>query len=224
MRAAMLEESIALIRRMWSEESVTHRGDYFTVEDARIFDRPDNQVPIVISAFGEKSAKLAARAGDGLWLSSTKEETITAFTEAGGSGPVFSQLTVCWGPDREDAIELAHKVWPNTGLPGQLNQELRTVLDFEQAVELVTPEKLAEEIPCGPEADSIIEKAIEARDRPPDWPDPAKHAHLDLQVEDLERAEKELRALGADKPDFQPGDGWVVLRDPAGHPFCVMPG
>ncbi len=60
--------------------------------------------------------------------------------------------------------------------------------------------------------------------RPPDWPDPEKHAHLDLQVEDLERAEKELRALGAEKPDFQPGDGWVVLRDPAGHPFCVMPG
>ena len=163
-RAAMLEESIALIRRMWAEESVTHRGDYFTVEDARIFDRPDDQVPIVISAFGEKSAQLAARAGDGLWLSSTNEETIAAFTDAGGSGPVFSQLTVCWGPDREDAIELAHKVWPNTGLPGQLNQELRTILDFEQAVELVTPEKLAEEIPCGPDTDSIIEKAIEARD------------------------------------------------------------
>ena len=163
-RAEMLEESIALIRRLWTEESVTHRGEYFTVEDARILDRPDSQVPIVISAFGEKSAQLAARAGDGLWLSSTNEETIAAFTDAGGSGPVFSQLTVCWGPDREDAIELTHKVWPNTGLPGQLNQELRTILDFEQAVELVTPEKLAEKVPCGPDPDSIIEKALEARD------------------------------------------------------------
>jgi len=22
-------------------------------------------------------------------------------------------------------------------------------------------------------------------------------------------------------PEFQPGDGWVVLTDPAGHPFCI---
>ena len=163
-RAAMLEESIALIRRMWEEESVTHRGEYFTVEDARILDLPENPVPIVISAFGEKSAQLAARAGDGLWLSSLNEETIAAFTAASGSGPIFSQLTLCWGPDRKEALELAHRMWPNTGLPGQLNQELRTMLDFEQAVELVTPEALAEEIPCGPDPEPVIEKVLKARE------------------------------------------------------------
>lgn len=163
-RAAMLEESVALIRRLWSEESVTHRGDHFTVEDARILDRPDKPVPIVISAFGDKSAELAARIGDGLWLSSLNAETIRAFEQAGGSGPVFSQLTLCWGRDRDEAIALAHRQWPNTGLPGQLNQELRTMLDFEQAVELVTPELISKEVPCGPDPEPVIEKVLEARD------------------------------------------------------------
>ena len=163
-RAEMLEESLELIRRLWTEDSVTHRGQYYLVEDARVLDRPEDPVPIVISAFGEKSADLAARAGDGLWLSSFNPETVEAFKKAGGSGPIFSQLTVCWGPDRKKAIELAHRQWPNTGLPGQLNQELRTILDFEQASEMVTPEVVAGKVPCGPDPAPIIEKMKEARD------------------------------------------------------------
>jgi len=58
--------------------------------------------------------------------------------------------------------------------------------------------------------------------RAPGWPDPAKHAHLDLKVTDVAQAVKELLAAGATKPEFQPGgDEWVVLADPEGHPFCL---
>jgi hypothetical protein len=60
--------------------------------------------------------------------------------------------------------------------------------------------------------------------RPPGWPDPAKQAHLDVSVADLATAEKAALALGATRPEFQPGgDDWVVLIDPAGHPFCLVP-
>jgi predicted enzyme related to lactoylglutathione lyase len=58
----------------------------------------------------------------------------------------------------------------------------------------------------------------------PGWPDPAKHSHLDFTVADIEPAAKEVVALGASRPDFQPGgDSWVVLTDPEGHPFCLTP-
>jgi hypothetical protein len=57
--------------------------------------------------------------------------------------------------------------------------------------------------------------------RPPAWPDPAKQAHLDLKVADDDAAITELVAAGATRPEVQPGDGWVVLTDPAGHPFCI---
>ncbi|MGH8927214.1 MAG: TIGR03557 family F420-dependent LLM class oxidoreductase [Acidimicrobiia bacterium] len=161
-RAEMLEEAIEVIRRLWAEESVTHRGRYYTVEDARVFDRPHDPVPIVVSAFGESSAQLAARIGDGLWLSSPSQDTIRSFQAANGEGPIFAQIHLCWGTDQEEAVELAHLMWPNTGLPGQLGQDLRTMLHFEQAVELVTPEVVAEQVPCGPDPEPVIKKAQEA--------------------------------------------------------------
>ena len=56
----------------------------------------------------------------------------------------------------------------------------------------------------------------------PGWPDARKHFHLELVVADIESAAKEMRAQGAARPDFQPGAGdYLVLTDPAGHPFCV---
>lgn len=56
----------------------------------------------------------------------------------------------------------------------------------------------------------------------PGWPDPAKHAHLDFTVTDLGTAVSEAVALGASRPDYQPGgDSWVVLTDPEGHTFCL---
>ncbi|WP_460530660.1 VOC family protein [Flindersiella endophytica] len=63
--------------------------------------------------------------------------------------------------------------------------------------------------------------------RPPQWPgqEVPQQFHLDLQVEDLDAAEKLALGLGAVRPDHQPGgDGWRVLLDPAGHPFCLSAG
>lgn len=62
--------------------------------------------------------------------------------------------------------------------------------------------------------------------RPAQWPDAtgAKRFHLDLQVDDLDEAAERLCAIGARRPDFQPGAGrWLVLLDPDGQPFCLSP-
>ena len=57
----------------------------------------------------------------------------------------------------------------------------------------------------------------------PAWPNSegSKQFHLDLAVEDPEAAVADFVGLGATKPEHQPGDGWIVLLDPAGHPFCL---
>lgn len=59
--------------------------------------------------------------------------------------------------------------------------------------------------------------------RPPAWPDPERpqQCHLDLAVDDLDQAEAEAVALGAVKHEHQPGKGYRVFLDPAGHPFCL---
>jgi coenzyme F420-dependent glucose-6-phosphate dehydrogenase len=163
-RLEMLEEAVDIVRRLWTGESVTHRGKHYTVEDARLFDLPSTLPPIVMSAFGTEAATLAARIGDGLWTTGFKEEVVKTFRDEGGAGPVWSQLSLCWDPDRDAAIERAHRVWPNTGLTGQLAQDLRTVAHFEQAVEMVRPDDIAGSLPCGPDAGPIVESIGQARD------------------------------------------------------------
>ncbi|QSB13406.1 VOC family protein [Natronosporangium hydrolyticum] len=59
--------------------------------------------------------------------------------------------------------------------------------------------------------------------RPPRWPEPAypQQVHLDIHVEDIELAERQVLALGARR---LPGEGvdWRVYADPDGHPFCLL--
>lgn len=58
--------------------------------------------------------------------------------------------------------------------------------------------------------------------QPPKWPDTGhKQFHFDLSADDVESAAAHLVELGATRPKEQPGETWVVLLDPAGHPFCV---
>jgi predicted enzyme related to lactoylglutathione lyase len=59
--------------------------------------------------------------------------------------------------------------------------------------------------------------------RPPVWPtqEHPQQFHLDLTVDDLDSAEAEALKLGATKHETQPGGGFRVYLDPAGHPFCL---
>lgn len=57
----------------------------------------------------------------------------------------------------------------------------------------------------------------------PAWPNEkgSKQFHLDLAVDDIAAAEKRALELGAALAEPQPGEGYRVLLDPAGHPFCL---
>ena len=160
-RLEMLEEAIAVIRRLWTGDTITHRGIHYTVENARLYDPPDHPVPIVVSAFGPQATEVAARAGDGLWMTGPDADTVTRWRDAGGEGPVYGQLTLCWANDRDDAVKTAHRIWPNSGVPGQLSQDLATPAHFEQAVSNVTPEMVAQSVPCGPDPEPILARIDE---------------------------------------------------------------
>jgi G6PDH family F420-dependent oxidoreductase len=163
-RLDMLEEAVEVVRELWRGEIVTHRGRHYTVEHARIYDAPQPPPPIVVSAFGPKAAELSGRIGDGLWTSGSSGDIVQAWRDAGGAGPVYAQLTLCWANDREEAVKTAHRIWPNAGVPGQLSQDLPTPQHFEQASSNVTPEQIAESIPCGPDPEPVIGKVEEMLD------------------------------------------------------------
>jgi G6PDH family F420-dependent oxidoreductase len=156
-RLKMLEEAVDVIRQLWTGDTVDHRGDFYEVENARLFDPPSPAPPIVVSAFGPKAVDLAARIGDGYWGHSPEREIIERFEEQGGHGPRYAQLNLCWAQDADSARKTVHETWPNAGIPGQLSQDLPTWKHFEEAAELVTEEDATKSIPCGPDVAPLVD-------------------------------------------------------------------
>jgi len=61
--------------------------------------------------------------------------------------------------------------------------------------------------------------------QPPQWPDPGfpQQIHLDVKVDNVEDAERQVLALGAKPLDTDNDEsGFRVYADPAGHPFCLI--
>lgn len=63
---------------------------------------------------------------------------------------------MCWGDNRERAVETAHRLWAVEQLPGELGQVLPTPQHFEQASELVTPEQVAKSVTCGDDVEEHV--------------------------------------------------------------------
>ena len=164
-RLEMLEEAVGAIRTLWKGGTRSHRGRFFHVEDARIYDLPDPMPPILIAAKGDRATKLAGRIGDGLVALAPDEEMIQTFESAGGEGkPRYGQIHVCWGEDEAAARRTAREWWPNAGVQGELTVELPMPRHFEQASENVTEDQVAEAIPPGPDPQPIIERVAKFRD------------------------------------------------------------
>lgn len=153
-RLEMLEEAIEVIRRLHTGEKVGHHGEYYDVEEARIYTVPDQPVPIYVSAFGPKAAELAARVGDGLCTTMPDADLIAKFRDGGGGDkPVQAGTKVSWDTDADRALEVAHRLWANEQLPGRLAQTLPAPQDFADAMTLVPPDKVAESVTCGADPD-----------------------------------------------------------------------
>lgn len=156
-RRQMLEEAVDVMRRLWTGDTIDHRGQHYTVENARLFTTPPGDIAVIAAASGPESAQAVAAYADGLWSTSPSTEIVDAYRQAGGRGPVYGQVTVCVASDEAQARKTALEVWPNAGIPGQLSQDLPTWTHFQQVSQLVTADKVAERIACGPEPGRIVE-------------------------------------------------------------------
>jgi G6PDH family F420-dependent oxidoreductase len=160
-RLAMLEEAVEVMRALWTGEVVTHHGRHYTVEHARIYSLPPTPPKIYMSGFGPKAIELAGRVADGFISTKPAADDIAAFRAAGGEGkPTQAGTKVCWSTDAAEAKRTVHRIWPNSGLPGELSQVLRTPEHFEQASSLVTEEMVAESTPCGNDVEDHL-KAVQ---------------------------------------------------------------
>ena len=157
-RLEMLEEAVELIRTLWEGDFVTTEGKHYKVDTARIYTLPDQPPPIYVSAFGPKALDVAARIGDGFITTSDDAEMVSSWKEKSGGKPAQGGVKVSWAETEDEGVEIAHRLWANAGLPGELSQVLPSPRHFEQASELVTKQSTAESIVAGPDIDRHIEQ------------------------------------------------------------------
>jgi coenzyme F420-dependent glucose-6-phosphate dehydrogenase len=165
-RQARLEEAIEVIRGLWQGKLKSHRGEYFRVENARLYSLPEQLPPLLVAVAGKRSIELAARAGDGLVGTAPVADSVKQFRSEGGDGkPTYGQLHVCWAEDEEAAKRVALEQWPNGAISGSYFLELPLPAHFEEATEVLDSDDVAESIVCGPDPErhrAAIQEYVDA--------------------------------------------------------------
>jgi G6PDH family F420-dependent oxidoreductase len=151
-RLEMLEEAVEVMRALWGGEFVSHRGQHYTVDTARIYTLPEEPPKVYVSGFGPKAVDLAARIGDGYITTMPDAQMLQRFRDnGGGDKPAQGGVKVCYAEDEDTGVDIAHRLWANAGVPGELAQVLPSPRHFEQAATLVTKEMTRDAIVCGPD-------------------------------------------------------------------------
>ena len=104
-RGKRMDETLGLLRRLATGESIDHRGRFFELERARILPAPDPTVPIVIGGAGDVAVRRTVAYGDGwlgMWCSArryaaTHQQILEGCEASGRAGPTFAGLNVWVG-------------------------------------------------------------------------------------------------------------------------------
>lgn len=130
-RLERLGEAVTLIRRLWSENYVTHEGTHYRTREAKIFDKAKTPIPIFMAAAGPRAAEEAGRLGDGFITTSGKgmelyRDTLLPNLEKGARKAGrdaakierLIEMKVSFDRDRDRAMADTRE-WAALALPGE---------------------------------------------------------------------------------------------------------
>jgi coenzyme F420-dependent glucose-6-phosphate dehydrogenase len=162
-RLEMLEEAIEVIQLLWQGGVQSHRGPYYTVENAQLFSLPDEPPQIMLAASKQGAAELAGREASAMINTEVSGKLVKQFQSACGKGkPCFVEVSACWAEDEAKARRTAREVWALAGLSDPLFTELAQPSHFEAAFEPISEDKVAENVLCGPDPEAHVAKLREA--------------------------------------------------------------
>ncbi|MFL6022618.1 MAG: TIGR03557 family F420-dependent LLM class oxidoreductase [Marmoricola sp.] len=162
-RHEMLTEALTIINALFDGGYVSHHGAHFEVDSAKVWDLPDERVPIAMAVSGDQGITLFANDADHLIAVEPEAELVKAWDQARGdtSSRKIGQQPICWDPDVDTAVKRAHDQFRWFGGGWKVNAELPGPSAFAGASQFVTPDDVAASIPCGPDLDKIAEKVQE---------------------------------------------------------------
>jgi G6PDH family F420-dependent oxidoreductase len=156
-RHAMFDEALDIIRLLWQGGYQNYDGKYLRLEDARIFDLPDETPTMAVAVSGPNSVALAAEHGDGLFAVEPNGDLVTGYRDAGGTGPLFCEVPLAWATTEQAAVTAAHTMnaWSVTGW--KVMAELPNPVNFEAAAATVREDDIREQFACGPDVERHLE-------------------------------------------------------------------
>ncbi len=175
-RQGRLEESIALMRRLWAEERVTFEGEYYQTEKATIYDRPTTPVPVYVAASGPKGAKITGRIADGHICTSGKarelySETLLPSVAAGleeAGRPLddidrMIEMKVSFDTDRQRALEDTRH-WAVLALTPEEKISVEDPVEIEKLADALSVERAASRWIVSSDPDEHVERIKEYTD------------------------------------------------------------
>jgi G6PDH family F420-dependent oxidoreductase len=157
-RQDMLAEAVEIIGALFEGGYVSHRGRHFQVESARLWDLPEQPVPIGLAVSGPRSCRLAGQKADLAIAVEPDAGLLEDFDRHGGAGkPRVGQIPVCYDPDRDAAVARAHDQFRWFGGTWKVNSELPGPAAFAAASQSVRPQDVAESIPCGNDVQEFVD-------------------------------------------------------------------
>ncbi len=168
-RFARLREAVKLMRQLWTEESVTFEGDYYRTRDARIFDRPEQPIPVFVAAGGPMVARYAGRVADGFICTSGKgrelyaDELIPAVAEgrekAGRAGEPIErmiEIKLSWDPDPELALQNT-RFWAPLSLTAEQKHSIHSPAEMERVADELPIEQVAKRWIVSADPQEVVE-------------------------------------------------------------------
>ncbi len=168
-RFARLRESVTLMRQLWTEPRVTFEGQYYRTEDAAIYDRPDEPVPVYVAAGGPMVARYAGRHADGFICTSGKgeelyrdklvpavDEGLDATGRDRGSIDRMIEVKVSWDPDPERALENT-RFWAPLSLTPEQKHSIHSPAEMERVADELPIEQVAGRWVVASEPEQVVE-------------------------------------------------------------------
>lgn len=156
-----MRECVEIIRAPWAGETVTHYG-LVTVEEAKLYTRPEIPPSIIGAAITPKTAEWVAGWADGLITISHPyeklKEVVQAFHRGGGEGkPMYLKVQLSYAQDEEKALQGAYEQWRTNVFESPVLAEFRSPQQFDAAAQFVKPEDMHESVRISAELEQHIE-------------------------------------------------------------------
>ncbi|GAA1898740.1 glucose-6-phosphate dehydrogenase (coenzyme-F420) [Lapillicoccus jejuensis] len=169
-RFARLREAVAVIRALWTQDRVDYRGEYYRLERATVYDRPETPVPIWLASSGPGATRFAGAHADGWVTTSGKDpslyrDTLVPALAAGaadagrtlGDLDLMVEVKVSFDPDPQRALE-ATRAWAPLALSPDQRAGTLDPVELERLAADLGTDRTARRVVVSSDPDEHVER------------------------------------------------------------------